>query len=194
LSRLDLVVGPNGAGKSTFVRYTVAPRWPAATFVNADVIAAQRWPEDPAGHAYEAAAVAERTRLRLIDLGRPFIAETVCSHPSKLDLVRRARGAGYYVAVHVLMVPEDLSVARVAARVIAGGHDVPVEKIRGRHRRLWAVVVDAVELADAATFWDNSRHDGPREVALFASGLPVGTPAWPSWAPATLTERWPEHR
>ena len=47
--RLDLVVGPNGAGKSTFVELVLAPNRPNVTFVNADVIAAQRWPQDPAG-------------------------------------------------------------------------------------------------------------------------------------------------
>jgi len=46
--RLDLVVGPNG-GKSTFVELVLAPLRPGVTFVNADVIAAARWPEDPAG-------------------------------------------------------------------------------------------------------------------------------------------------
>jgi predicted ABC-type ATPase len=82
VSRLDLVVGPNGAGKSTFVRLSIAPRWPAATFVNADLIAAHHWPDDPEVHAYEAAEIAARTRSRLVELGHPFIAETVCSHRS----------------------------------------------------------------------------------------------------------------
>lgn len=191
MSRLDLVVGPNGAGKSTFVRLSLAPQWPAATFVNADAIAARRWPDDPETHAYEAAKIAARTRSRLIELRRPLIAETVCSHPSKLKLVVEAHHAGYYVALHALMVPEDLSVARVAARVAAGGHAVPVEKIRSRHRRLWDIVADAVELADTATFWDNSRHNGPMLVALFTDGLPVGAMNWPSWAPEALTQRWP---
>ncbi len=194
MSRLDLVVGPNGAGKSTFARFTLAPRLPGVTFVNADVIATQRWPHDPSGHAYEAAWVAARTRSRLIELDRPLIAETVCSHPSKLDLVERARRAGYYVALHALMVPEDLAVARVAARVAAGGHDVPVDKIRSRYKRLWAVVADAVELVDTATFWDNSRHDGPHAVALFSDGMPVGATAWPAWSSAVLTRRWPPRR
>jgi predicted ABC-type ATPase len=189
--RLDLVVGPNGAGKSTFVRFVLAGSWPAATFVNADAIAAERWPDDPEGHSYDAARVAEATRSRLIELRRPFIAETVCSHPSKLDLVQAAKAAGYYVAVHVVMVPEDLSVARVAARVVAGGHDVPEDKVRQRHRRLWAVVADVVALADTATFWDNSGDDGPREAALLAAGTLVGAASWPDWAPSELVDRWP---
>jgi predicted ABC-type ATPase len=191
VSRLDLVIGPNGAGKSTFVRLVLAPAWPAATFVNADVIAAQRWPDDPEGHSYDAARVAADTRARLIELHQPLIAETVFSHPSKLDLIAVARNAGYYVAVHVLLVPEDLAVARVAARVDAGGHSVPESKIRQRHQRLWPLVADAISAADTAAVYDNSRCDGPEGVALFAGGLPVGAPHWPSWAPGALTSRWP---
>ena len=185
------MVGPNGAGKSTFVRHVLVPTWPAATFVNADEIAARRWPDDPSGHAYAAARIAADTRARLIELGRPMIAETVCSHPSKLDLIRVAAGAGYYVAMHVLMVPEELSVARVAYRVAAGGHDVPEDKIRARHRRLWSIVATGVSLVDSATFWDNSGHDGPRIVGLFSDGLPVGSPDWPWWAPVAVTDSWP---
>lgn len=194
MSRLDLVVGPNGAGKSTFVRLVLAPQWPAATFVNADEIAAQRWPDDQAAHAYDAAKLAAATRARLIQLGRPLIAETVFSHPSKLDLVHDARGAGYYVALHVLMVPEELAVARVSYRVASGGHDVPADKVRARYRRLWPNVVEAVGLSDTATCWDNSRRDGPRIAALFSDGLVVGSPEWPAWAPTVLTDLWPASR
>jgi predicted ABC-type ATPase len=130
VSRLDLVVGPNGAGKSTFVRLILTPAWPIASFVNADAIAARKWPDDPEQHSYEAAAIAAATRSRLIELSRPLIAETVFSHPSKLDLMDEAATAGYYVALHVLMVPEDLAVARVDYRKASGGHGVPVDKIR----------------------------------------------------------------
>ena len=191
MSRLDLVVGPNGAGKSTFVRLAVAPQWPGAVFVNADLIAAERWPDAQLEHAYEAAELARRTRSQLIVLRRPFIAETVFSHPSKLDLMDDATAGGYYVALHVLMVPEDLAVARVASRFAQGGHDVPVEKIRGRYQRLWATVAAAVPRANVATFWDNSDAGAPQQVALFIAGLSAGPPRWPRWAPTELTANWP---
>jgi predicted ABC-type ATPase len=191
VSRLDLVVGPNGAGKSTFVRLVLNPVWRTATFVNADEIAAQRWPNDQSAHAYEAAAIAATTRDWLIELGRPLIAETVFSHPSKLGLIQNAKNAGFFVALHVLMVPEELAVARVAHRVAAGGHDVPVEKIRQRYRRLWAMVASAIPMTDSAYFWDNSQHDGPRNVATFIDGLVVGSPTWPSWTPEPLPAVWP---
>jgi predicted ABC-type ATPase len=189
--RLDLVVGPNGAGKSTFVELVLAPNRPKVTFVNADIIAAQRWPEDPAGRAYEAAQVAAKTRARLLEIREPFIAETVFSHPSKLDLLDAATAAGYTVEVQVLLVPEELAVQRVAFRVASGGHDVPEEKIRARFGRLWPLVVTAIERADVTHVWDNSRFDGPEEVALFATGIPIGACRWPAWTPAELTAAWP---
>jgi predicted ABC-type ATPase len=191
VNRLDLVVGPNGAGKSTFVALTLAPLLSGSVFVNADEIARQRWPDDTASRSYDAARVAADTRATLIELRRPFIAETVFSHPSKLDLIRAARAADYTVVLHVLLVPEDLAVERVKHRVAAGGHDVPETKVRERHRRLWALVAEAIALADTATLYDNSRLEGPRLVAQMSGGEIVGAPTWPAWAPQPLSSRWP---
>ncbi len=190
MSRLDLVVGPNGAGKSTFVEFVLADRRPGVQFVNADVIAAQRWPGDPMAHGHEAAAAAERIRNELIARGEPFIAETVASHESKIELVHRARRAGYHVHLLVVAVPEEISVERVVLRVASGGHDVPEQTIRARHRRLWNNVVKMIELADTAEVFDNAGPD-PVTVATFVTGDVIGRPRWPTWTPEPLTTRWP---
>lgn len=187
MSRLDLVVGPNGSGKPTFVRFTLAAQRPGVPFVNADILAAERWP-DPAEamrRAGEAAEMAHAVREQLLADRREFIAETVGSHPSKVDLVARAARAGHYVAIHVLLVPEDLAVQRVAHRVEAGGHAVPEDKIRARYQRLWAHVGAMVPLADAVEFYDNAG-DRPRSVASFIGGEPVGVARWPAWTPGAL--------
>jgi predicted ABC-type ATPase len=188
--RLDLVVGPNGAGKSTFVALTLAPLLPQSVFVNADEIARQRWPDDPAARSYDAARIAAQTRSELIEQGRPFIAETVFSHPSKLDLIDEAHAGGYTVVLHVLLIPEALAVERVKHRVQAGGHDVPENKIRERHRRLWRFVIEAIAKSDIATVYDNSRLDGPRIVAQCSGGEIVGAAKWPAWAPELLRSGW----
>ena len=94
---LHLLVGPNGSGKSTLYERVIGPTT-HLEFVNADVNAADRWPE-------------------LIDGRRSFVAETVFSHESKLDLVRSALDAGFLVTLHVVVVPEGLTVARVTSRV-----------------------------------------------------------------------------
>ncbi len=186
MKRLDLVVGPNGAGKSTFVELTLAPLLPGSAFVNADEIAKQRWPEDPASHSYEAARVAAATRGKLIELGTSFIAETVFSHPSKLELIEDARAAAYTIVLHVLLIPEDLAVERVRLRVSAGGHDVPENKIRERYQRLWGLVATALIRCDSASVYDNSELQGPRIVAQVNDGFCVGSPTWPAWTPHVL--------
>jgi predicted ABC-type ATPase len=186
MKRLDLVVGPNGAGKSTFVELTLARLLPGSAFVNADEIAKQRWPDDPASHAYQAARVAAATRAKLIELGKSFIAETVFSHPSKLELIDAARTADNTIVLHVLLIPEDLAVERVRHRVSAGGHDVPEDKIRERYQRLWALVATAITRCDSATVYNNTRLKGPRIVAQMNDGYVIGSPAWPAWTPRVL--------
>jgi predicted ABC-type ATPase len=191
VNRLDLVAGPNGAGKSTFVELTLAPLLPGSGFVNADEIANGRWPADPAEHAYEAALIAAETRTKLIELGRSFIAETVFSHPSKLELIDTAHAAGYTVVLHVLLVPEELAVARVAYRVRTGGHPLAENKFRERYHRLWALVAEAIARCEQATVYDNSGIKGPRIVAQMSEGFIVGSPTWPHWTPPPLQSRWP---
>ena len=134
---------------------------------------------DQLGAALERTALlAERTS---------FITETVFSHESKVDLIRTAVRHGYLVHLHVILVPVELSVARVAERVRRGGHIVPVDKIRQRHGRLWALVVLASRDADRATYYDNSLASRPfREVARLEGGRLVGDPAWPRWTPTVV--------
>jgi predicted ABC-type ATPase len=191
MKRLDLVVGPNGAGKSTFVAVTLAPLLPGSVFVNADEIAKARCPDDMPAHAYDAAGIAAETRGVLIAEGRSFIAETVFSHPSKLELIDAAHEAGYIVALHVLLIPENLAVQRVAYRVYAGGHDVPTDKIRDRYQRLWHLVAEAMCRCALTTAYDNAHRSGPRIVARLDNGFAVGESTWPKHTPEILTARWP---
>lgn len=156
-------------------------------FVNADLIAAQRWPDDAAARSYDAAVVAAARRSELIEARSSFITETVFSHASKLDLIHAAVDTGYLVTLHVVMVPEALAVARVANRVDVGGHAVPENKVRERYARLWPLVASAIGVVDAATVYDNSRAATPfRVVAGFEHGSVVGRTDWPVWTPEAL--------
>jgi predicted ABC-type ATPase len=118
------------------------------------------------------------------------MAETVFSHPSELALIDQAQDVGDFVALHVLMLPMHVSVARVAARAERGGHSVPENKIRERSLRLWPLVAVAAAKAQSAAFWDNSTLDGPDLVAELASGQLLAPPKWPSWAPDDVNAHW----
>ncbi len=183
---LHIIAGPNGAGKSVLHDMVIGPTT-HLEFVNADVVAAQLWPDDPAGKSYDAAAVAAARRAELIGARVSFVTETVFSHESKLQLVHTAIDAGYLVTLHVVMVPEALAVARVANRVKVGGHRVPEDKIRLRYLRLWPLVASAIAAADHAIVYDNSRAGRPfRVIATFERGCCIGEPDWPIWTPAAL--------
>ncbi|MEO6793877.1 MAG: zeta toxin family protein [Mycobacterium sp.] len=143
---------------------------PGAAFVNADEIAKNRWPDETVARVYDAAKAAARTRAKLIEQGRSFVAETVFSHESKLDLICTAHDQGYTV----VLVPEQLAVQRVQYRVSADGHPVPEGKARERYHRLWPLVAAAIGIVNVATVYDNSRTTGPEIVAQFAGGTQIG--------------------
>ena len=183
---LHLLAGPNGSGKSTLWTEVLEPEL-HLEFVNADVIAQERWPEGPVRHAYEAAEMAAERRQERIAARRSFATETVFSHESKTELVRAAVEAGYLVILHVIAVPEALAVDRVESRVENGGHAVPEDKIRGRFGRLWAHVADAIPLAERSRVYDNTVAATPfRLVAEFERGALLWSD-WPTWMPEELS-------
>ncbi|MBI3770575.1 MAG: hypothetical protein HY271_19065 [Deltaproteobacteria bacterium] len=105
------------------------------------------------------------------------------SHPSKLDLVRDLRAAGYRVRLVYVHVPLPLARRRVATRVALGGHDVPAEKIRARYPRLIANLLAAIPLVERAYLYDNSSAERlHRHVITFADGRLVRlAPDPPRW-------------
>lgn len=187
---LWLVVGPNGSGKTTYYQTRIRPHL-RAEFVNADHIQREELPGSGVEGSYEAATLAAARREAHLAARRSFAAETVASHPSKLDLVREAQRLGYEVWVTFLYVDTaEIAVARVARRVRQGGHPVPEDRIRARYTRMAPLGADAVRLADRGILVDNSESLRPlRDVAVFERGRPT----WrakdlPSWAPRCFPE------
>lgn len=180
---LHLLAGPNGAGKTTFYEHVLKPVT-GLPFVNADVIARECWPEADRDYSYEAAQLAAERRDALIASGQSFIAETVFSHPSKLELIGNAQRVGFLVIAHIILVPLPLSMRRVEARVRHGGHAVPLDKQRERYPRLWPLVAQALCLANEGFAYDNTSAQSPyRVVAHFQNGKLISPPSWPDWSP-----------
>ncbi|MBI2703916.1 MAG: AAA family ATPase [Actinobacteria bacterium] len=183
---LHVFAGPNGAGKTTFYDKVLRPVT-HLEFVNADLIAADRWAGAAMEHAYEAAELAAAARARFLQSRRSFVAETVFSHESKVALLREAARCGYRVTLHIMLISEELAVARVADRLANGGHDVPENKVRERFKRLWRHLTDAIVLVDEARVYDNAKATEPyRLVAVYVDGHATVPPDWPAWTPADL--------
>jgi ribose 1,5-bisphosphokinase PhnN len=72
---LYLLVGPDGAGKTTLFERLLEPVT-GLPFVNADRIAAERWPGDELAHAYDAAAEAAQRREAYLAAGRRCATQT----------------------------------------------------------------------------------------------------------------------
>lgn len=161
-----LIAGPNGSGKSTLYQTRIAGRF-AGPFINADLIQRDELQDLNEKAAYVAAKIAAELRDQHIASGQSFVAETVFSHPSKLELIRRARAAGFLTLVlHVGVNDPDLSVARVAERVQEAGHPVPEDKVRDRYYRSLPLIRQAVMLADVGQVFDNSRLAVPARRCL----------------------------
>ena len=68
-----------------------------------------------------------------------------------------ARNMGFKIAlIYIGTTSVEINVARVARRVIGGGHDVPEADIRRRYERSLANLVIAAPRADFMIVFDNS--------------------------------------
>ncbi|MBU2767205.1 AAA family ATPase [Acidithiobacillus ferrivorans] len=184
---LVVIAGPNGSGKSELVRQLVRlDYFGAAGCVNPDDIAAQM----PGGwhnpdNFLPAAQKAEAIRQDYLARRQSLVFETVFSSPGKVDFVRDAATSGYFV--HFLYICTDdpkIQAARVCARVMQGGHSVPIEKIISRYFKSLDLAAQVLPYVSLAHFFDNTPElTAPRLVveAIPAqqSGSTYGVqPAW----------------
>jgi len=140
--------GPNGSGKTTVTRSLST----FGTYVNADDLKKEYGLTD-----IEAAQQAESLRNSLLDSNADFSFETVLSTDRNLLLLERAKTLGYEVqCIYVLTCDENINVARVRARHVAGGHDVPDDKIRARYQRALALLPKLIGVCDRILVYDNS--------------------------------------
>ena len=186
--QLWLLVGGNGAGKSTFHRLALERL--GLPFVNADVLARIAYPEAPEANSYAAARLAAQQRDSLLLQGLSFCYETVYSHPSKIDVVARARSLGYRIILVLIHLQQpELNLARVSQRVQERGHHVPDDKVIQRIPRMLVHVRRSIPLLDELRVFDNSSAETPfLPVFSLCDGLlePHMDPL-PAWAVGLLS-------
>ena len=148
--KIIVFAGPNGSGKST-----VTQAWgKIGLYINADDIKIMRGCSD-----LEAAQEAERLRELCFFERRSFIFETVLSTERNLDLLSRAKDAGFRIeSIFVLTADPELNVFRVKSREMAGGHSVPPDKIRSRYTKSLANISKLLVLSDVFRLVDNTAQ------------------------------------
>lgn len=105
----------------------------------------------------EAAREAERLRELCLSERRSFTFETVLSTERNLNLLSRAKTAGFHIeSVFVLTVNRELNVFRIMGRELSGGHSVPPDKIRGRYIKALANISKLLEVSDVFRLVDNT--------------------------------------
>lgn len=108
-------------------------------------------------NSYIAADIAEFLRLSLLNAGISFSYETVMSHTGKLDLMLKAKEAGYKVYLYYIATEDpEININRVKIRVAQNGHNVNPETITNRYFRSLENLKAAIKLTDRAFIFDNS--------------------------------------
>jgi predicted ABC-type ATPase len=156
---LLVIAGPNGAGKTTVTARLRVDHWSdGVEYLNPDDIARDRFGDwNAADSVLSAARWTEARREELLAQGRGIAFETVFSVADKVEFLRRARRAGYFVRVFFIGTRDPrINAARVADRVIRGGHTVPIEKIVQRYERSMANLPLAISIAHRVYVFDNS--------------------------------------
>jgi predicted ABC-type ATPase len=149
-----MVAGPNGSGKTTLIRTLRASGELTlpALYINADDLQHSRGIDAPAAQKLVAAM-----RLEAIAQGRSLMYETVMSHPSKIAELQAAARTGYSTTIIFIATDNpQINIERVALRVADGGHDVPKDRIRARHRRSIALAPTALAFAAHGYIYDNT--------------------------------------
>ena len=100
--------------------------------------------------------------------------ETVFSDPvgAKIQFWKEASETGYAVTLFFIgLESPELSALRVRARVKAGGHDVPTDKLMARYKRTLANLKRAIPLLPRIIVYDNSSYQSPyRLLGQFKNG------------------------
>ncbi|TAG48640.1 MAG: AAA family ATPase [Betaproteobacteria bacterium] len=193
--RLIVVAGPNGAGKTSITEAVLRHQWMhGCEYVNPDNIARDEFGDwNSLDAVLKAANLAAERRENCLQQSNDLASETVLSSPDKVDFVLRAAQAGFFVRLFFVGTRDaTINAARIARRVMEGGHEVPIGKIISRCGKSIANCAQLESVVDRLYVYDNSVDNASPQLCFRASEgqlnkryLPV-----PDWA-QSIFERVP---
>lgn len=165
---LVIMAGPNGAGKTTIMTRLAKHGWlKGMVYQNQDFIAQNLfggWNNEEAIKKSEQYCYDEREACLA---ERKDIAFETVSGVTKVDFIKRAKAAGYYIIyMFVCTYSPTLHASRVAIRVMKGGHSIAIPTIISRYMESLLNSRALVKMADRAYVFDNSAHNAPAKLVL----------------------------
>ena len=156
---LIVIAGPNGSGKTSTTRLVVKHEWAEqCVYINPDEIAQTKfgdWNNPDA--VRQAVEYCEEWREQLLKEHKDFIFETVLSSDGKVDFLKRAKEEDYFIRMFFICTQNPtINAARIAKRVMEGGHDVPIQKIISRYEKAILNAQRVAQFADRVYIYDNS--------------------------------------
>ena len=166
---LIVIAGPNGSGKTSLTGKILKHEWLAdCTYINPDFIAQEKFGDWNSPEAVISAAnYAHDLRYELLGNRKSMIFETVFSSEEKIKFVMEAIKNDYFVRLFFVGTDSPIiNSARIAKRVLGGGHDVPITKIISRYSKSIANCVTVAKEVDRLYVYDNSV-DNQDPILLF---------------------------
>jgi predicted ABC-type ATPase len=179
---LTLIAGANGSGKSTLTNSN-PDIFASFPILDPDAIAKTIQSTVTASSAIAAGRQALRISKQLLHDQKSFAVETTLSGKNYLQMMLEARSLGYEVVlVYIGTEAVEVNLARIANRVLVGGHDVPETDVRRRYRRSLKNAPVAISRADHVILFDNSTEQGYQLVGVIDQGQTEWLEPLPNWA------------
>jgi predicted ABC-type ATPase len=156
---LVIIAGPNGAGKSTVSDFLLDNK-SISWYVNADIIAKGISSPNRRGSDIEAGRIMLSQLSDALKSCSSISYESTMSGISWRSLITQAKNLGYIVTIcYVAVRSPEVSIKRVKARVLHGGHDIPESTLRRRFSRsLRLFLTEYRDQVDYWYFFDNSEN------------------------------------
>lgn len=135
---------------------------------------------------YISACISDYLRNKLLNSESSFSCETVFSHPSKIEFIKKAQKKGFKIYLYFIATrTPKINQNRVLNRVNSGGHDVPKDKIESRYYRCMENLFNALKYCDKVFLFDNSESKTSFSYNYFAAleknQINIITDAIPNW-------------
>lgn len=164
-----IVAGPNGSGKTTTTEQLLKNEWGAdSLYINPDNIAQEQYGDwNSADAVLKAAQTATGQRYECLSNGTDFVFETVFSSAEKMDFLRKAKDAGFFIRIFYVCTESPLiNINRIAQRYLNGGHEVPISKTISRYYSSLKNISEAIKIADRVYLYDNSTENAAPRLIL----------------------------